>query len=55
MINFAIIGTNFITDLFLNAAAMQDDLHLKAVYSRSLAHAKEYGKKYGYGFIKDQN
>lgn len=47
MINFAIIGTNFITDLFLNAAAMQDDLHLKAVYSRSLAHAKEYGKKYG--------
>ena len=47
MINFAIIGTNFITDLFLEAAAMRKDFHLKAVYSRELAHAREYGMKYG--------
>ena len=47
MINFAIIGTNFITDLFLEAAAMREDFHLKAVYSRDLAHAREYGETYG--------
>lgn len=47
MINFAIIGTNFITDLFLDAAATQKDFHLKGVYSRRLEHAREYGQKHG--------
>lgn len=44
---FGIIGTGFITDWFLDAGARCGGFQLAAVYSRNLAHAKEYGAKYG--------
>lgn len=47
MTNFAIIGTNFITDKFLDAAFRRKDFHLKAVYSRNLERAKAYGIPHG--------
>lgn len=46
-INFAVIGTNVITDRFLEAAAGAEEFHLKGVYSRSKEKAEEYGKKWG--------
>lgn len=45
-INFAIIGTNHITDSFLECAKAVPELVLAAVYSRSLERAKEFGAKY---------
>lgn len=47
MIRFGIIGTNFITDTFLEAARTCPDFQLTAVYSRSMERAKEYGAQYG--------
>lgn len=46
MIRFAVIGTNFITDQFLNAAMTCNEFELVAVYSRSMERAKEYAKQY---------
>lgn len=37
MIRFAVIGTNTITDKFLQAASALPDFKLCAVYSRTLA------------------
>ncbi|WP_409253991.1 Gfo/Idh/MocA family protein [Bacillus sp. SCS-153A] len=43
---FAIIGTNWITDRFLEAAGKVDDFKLTAVYSRTEERAKEFADKY---------
>ena len=43
MIRFAVIGTNTITDKFLQAASALPDFKLCAVYSRTLARAQESG------------
>ena len=51
--NFAIIGTNFITDWFLEAAAHCPEFTLKAVYSRTMERAKEYAEKYGADYTFD--
>lgn len=45
MIRFAVIGTNTITDKFLQAASALPDFKLCAVYSRTLARAQEYAQK----------
>lgn len=46
-INFAVIGTNKITDRFLAAAAEVEEFCLKGVYSRTMERAEAYGKKHG--------
>lgn len=45
-IRFAIIGTNFITDVFLEAAFQCERFVLQAVYSRTMKRAKEFASKY---------
>lgn len=47
MIKLAIIGTNWITDQFVEAALSTKKYQLAAVYSRNLATAEKFGKKYG--------
>ena len=53
MIRLAVIGTNFITDRLLSALPLSGQFALTAVYSRSLARAKEYGKAYGASYFYD--
>lgn len=43
---FGIIGTNWITDRFLNAAKQHPEFMLEAVYSRTEERAKSFAKKY---------
>lgn len=47
MINLGIIGTNWITDQFVQAAHETGMYQLVAVYSRKLATAQKFGEKYG--------
>lgn len=47
MIRFATIGTNFVVDWFLEAAAGCDGLQYAAAYSRTRETAEAFGKKYG--------
>ncbi|TKC18068.1 Gfo/Idh/MocA family protein [Robertmurraya kyonggiensis] len=47
MIRFGIIGTNWITDSFLQAASQHSDFQLTAVYSRTQEKASEFAAKYG--------
>lgn len=47
MVNFAVIGTNFITDRLLQAAAHCAGFRLYGVYSRTEKRAKEYADLYG--------
>lgn len=54
MIQFAVIGTNVITDNFLEAASRCEEIALGAVYSRSLDRAREFGAKYGVTKVYDQ-
>lgn len=46
-IRFAVIGTNVITDKFLEAAQKVPEFKLKGVYSRSMEKAKIYAGKHG--------
>lgn len=46
MINFAVIGTNWITEKFINATLIQKKLHLKAVYSRNNRRAILFAEKF---------
>ena len=46
-INFAVIGTNVITDTFLEAADKVPEFHLKGVYSRTMEKAEAYARKHG--------
>lgn len=47
MINLGIIGTNWITDQFVQAAHETCKYQLAAVYSRRLETAQKFGEKYG--------
>ena len=55
--NFAVVGTNFITDWLLDAGSICPDFTLKAVYSRTMERAKEYahqhGAKYAFNRLRD--
>lgn len=46
MIRFATIGTNWITDRFIEAAAQIEDFKLNAVYSRTEKKAFNFAEKY---------
>lgn len=46
MIRFAIVGTNWITHQFVNAAHETGKMQLTAVYSRSLKQAQAFSKDY---------
>lgn len=46
MIRFGIIGTNWITDSFIEAARQHPDFHLSAVYSRTHERASEFAEKH---------
>ncbi|WP_453989696.1 Gfo/Idh/MocA family protein [Bacillus nitroreducens] len=46
MIRFGIIGTNWITEAFLEAATTIEDFALTAVYSRTEERAKEFAEKH---------
>ncbi|WP_062105810.1 Gfo/Idh/MocA family protein [Bacillus niameyensis] len=47
MIRFGVIGTNWITDSFIEAASEHKDFQLTAVYSRTEERAKEFSIKHG--------
>lgn len=47
MVRFATIGTNFITDWFLEAAKMCEGMVYAAAYSRDEERAKDYARKNG--------
>lgn len=47
MIRFGVIGTNWITDKFLEAAKELEDFCLTAVYSRSEVTAREFANAHG--------
>lgn len=46
MLKLGIIGTNWITDQFIQAAHETGEWQLTTVYSRTIAKAKEFGQKY---------
>ncbi|MBO9131452.1 Gfo/Idh/MocA family oxidoreductase [Bacillus sp. 165] len=46
MINFGVIGTNWITERFIDAAIKVEDFSLTAVYSRTEEKAKEFASKF---------
>lgn len=46
MIRFGIVGTNWITERFLEAARQLDDFKLSAVYSRTEERAIEFAQKF---------
>ena len=47
MMHLGIIGTNWITHQFVEAALATKEYQLTAVYSRKLATAEEFGSRYG--------
>lgn len=47
MVRFGIVGTNWITEAFLDAASFVDHFSLNAVYSRTIEKAGEFAAKYG--------
>jgi predicted dehydrogenase len=47
VIRFGVIGTNWITEAFIEAASEIEDFKLTAVYSRTSERAKEFAGKYG--------
>jgi predicted dehydrogenase len=46
MINFAVIGSNWITERFVNATRIENELYLCAVYSRTLQSAQVFADKF---------
>ena len=46
MINFAVIGTNWITEEFVRGTFINNDLKLAAVYSRTLSRAQTFAEKF---------
>lgn len=53
MVKFAVIGTNKITDKFIEAAKLCKDFELVAVYSRTKERAMEYASKHGVTLVYD--
>ncbi len=52
-VRFAVIGTNFITEWFLEAAQKNEAFALEAVYSRTMERAAQFAQKYGVGKTYD--
>ena len=52
--NFAVVGTNFITDWMLDAGKLCPEFSLVAVYSRTMERAKEYAGRYGAKYVFDK-
>ena len=52
--NFAVVGTNFITDWMLEAGKLCKEFSLKAVYSRSMERAREYAGLHGAKYAFDK-
>lgn len=48
MLNLGVIGTNWISHQFVEAALATNKYELSAVFSRNLATAQEFGKRYPY-------
>lgn len=46
-VRFGVVGTSAITEWFIKAGKKLDGFELKAVYSRSIEKAEEFGKKHG--------
>lgn len=46
MIRFAVVGTNWITQRFIDAAHESGKMRLTAIYSRNLSQAKAFGEDY---------
>lgn len=44
---FGVIGTNFVTDWFIEAGRLVPGFQLTAVYSRTMERAREYAEKWG--------
>ncbi len=53
MVRFAVIGTNFITERLLSAAALCEDFALTCVYSRSLRRAQDFARQWGASLAVD--
>ena len=51
MINIGVIGTNFITDSFIEGSNEIIEANISAVYSRTRERAMEYSKKHGIKYI----
>lgn len=51
MVKFGIIGTNFITDSFLEGAKLCPEFKLEAVYSRTEERGREFAEKYGAKYV----
>ncbi|CAH0344532.1 Gfo/Idh/MocA family oxidoreductase [Bacillus sp. CECT 9360] len=47
MVRFGIVGTNWITEKFLDGASLVEDFTLNAVYSRTNDKAVEFAERYG--------
>jgi len=54
MIKFATIGTNFITDQFIQAGQLCENFKLSAIYSRTKSRAAEYAEKYDVQKVYDR-
>lgn len=46
MIRFAVVGTNWITERFIDAAHESGKMRLTAIYSRKLEQAQAFGANY---------
>lgn len=53
MIRFAVIGTNVITDRFIEAAKLCKDFKLAAIYSRTKERAVQYAAQYNVALVYD--
>jgi predicted dehydrogenase len=53
MVRFAVIGTNRITDNFIEAAKLCKEFELVAVYSRTRERAVQYASKHQIAFVYD--
>lgn len=53
MVRFAVIGTNKITDKFIEAAKLCKEFELAAVYSRTKERAVQYASKHGAALVYD--
>lgn len=51
VVRFGVVGTNWITDRFLDHVKTLDDFSLTAVYSRTEEKAKAFAEKYGVAHI----
>jgi predicted dehydrogenase len=53
MINFAVIGSNWISEKFINATLVDNYLKLHAVYSREISKARDFAAKFNVNICFD--